>query len=867
MKKLLLLFALIAFSIGVQAQRIEDLPRALTSTGTDLIIIDQSDSTRAIAITALYPLGDVQNTIWVSKDNDTGYEDGTMFFPYDSIQDGLDAASEGFSVIVLQPADDSPYREHLVMSTDSVRLMSLEGYFVKVELQSSGGMGMDFDSDYLVVGGGSGMGFTFTCDAGLMMVFDADRTGVEISHNTIVVDDGGTIGINVGASGSTDLKVKNNLFRVSDGQGAFYAVKSLKNVEISGNEFVVRKDASSGYAIQMSGFLNGVIKDNYIHADTTGIPTGASGIFPHTATSGPHASDSLHIFNNVVMDMGNGIRLGHSTQTVDMKALFIYGNTIQYNTDGIEIADDAQVYPATYDIYNNTLSDNTNHVNTAHATPANYGMNTFDALVSINGLNPSEELEITGDLELTSLATATTTVLTPTATGKIDTLETSDITETTLDTLDVDYIEANSKILAGDGTVSLPSFAFISDPNTGMYDIGADILGLSIGGVEGLRITETGSSVFLSTSGPFDQTITNTGAGGDRGINTYLSQTTNALTGQLVGIKSSARINVASAAGTVRGGWFAAGNMDAGYALSTATGVFAEVTNKIPSGGVTWTNARGVEVNMDLNQGSAGNVNTITNAYMLYGVYNLPTVGTYSTVTNGYGVFLRNEQVGGDGQLLDAAFYVDDLNMGGAVHGWDYGIDFSGIGSNSGNFGTADIRLANSATIDNTDADTLELTETIVKVSGDLVVTGVVSHRSATAYVSTPGTQTIGTGGTFERLNEGAIAYTAAHLDDFTHDDGRLTYTGTPTDEFTIIIHANIESDEAAALVSIRLAVNGSTVAATNMQHDYTAVDTDAIIALSWLLDMATNDYIEVFGTSDTNGDTFEVHNLIITIK
>ena len=95
-------------------------------------------------------------------------------------------------------------------------------------------------------------------------------------------------------------------------------------------------------------------------------------------------------------------------------------------------------------------------------------------------------------------------------------------------------------------------------------------------------------------------------------------------------------------------------------------------------------NNRGVEINMDLNQGSSGNVNTITNAYMLYGVYNLPTVAEYATVTNGYGIYLRNEQVGGDGQMLDAGFWLDDLNMGGSVNGWDYGIDFSGIGSGSG---------------------------------------------------------------------------------------------------------------------------------------------------------------------------------------
>ncbi len=231
----------------------------------------------------------------------------------------------------------------------------------------------------------------------------------------------------------------------------------------------------------------------------------------------------------------------------------------------------------------------------------------------------------------------------------------------------------------------------------------------------------------MIVSGTLDQTITNTTAGGDRGINLYLSQTTTALTGELIGIKANARINYASSGGTVRGGHFSAGNMDAGYALSVATGVYAEVTNKIPSGAVTWTDARGVEINMDLDQGSAGNVNTITNACMIYGLYNLPTSGTYVTVTNGYGMFLRNEAVGGTGQMLDAAIYIDDKSHSGGIKGWDYGLDFSGVGANSGSFGTADIRGVNGETISNATNGTWDFG------TANLVTTGDISGSEITA--------------------------------------------------------------------------------------------------------------------------------------
>jgi len=148
-------------------------------------------------------------------------------------------------------------------------------------------------------------------------------------------------------------------------------------------------------------------------------------------------------------------------------------------------------------------------------------------------------------------------------------------------------------------------------------------------------------SVFTS-SVSYDITISNTVAGGETGLYSYLTHITNALTGTLIGVRGNARVStIDSPAGSVIGGYFQAGNMDVGTDLSVVRGVSSEIVNKIPVGATTWAYARAFEANMDLDQGTAGNVNTITNAYMFYGVYNLPTVATYATVTNGYGAFIR----------------------------------------------------------------------------------------------------------------------------------------------------------------------------------------------------------------------------------
>jgi len=139
-------------------------------------------------------------------------------------------------------------------------------------------------------------------------------------------------------------------------------------------------------------------------------------------------------------------------------------------------------------------------------------------------------------------------------------------------------------------------------------------------------------------------------------------------------------------------------------------------------------------------------------------------------------------------------------------------------------------------------------------------------HYGGMCYISTEGTQTIAIGGTFEKLYEGTMVYTEQHLDSFIHSNGRLTYAGEDSKHFVIMVHASIESDEANARIQIRIALNGVTIAATDAAHDFRATDTDAVLSSNWLIELAPGEYIEVFGTSDTNGDTFVVHNLTLII-
>lgn len=146
------------------------------------------------------------------------------------------------------------------------------------------------------------------------------------------------------------------------------------------------------------------------------------------------------------------------------------------------------------------------------------------------------------------------------------------------------------------------------------------------------------------------------------------------------------------------------------------------------------------------------------------------------------------------------------------------------------------------------------------------VISTLTYRAGGLTYISTAGTQTIATGGTFEKLYEGAMAYTGNHLHNFTQSNGRLTYTGVPEIHFTISCNLSVESGETAQIVAFRIAKNGTTIAGTNMTREFTNQNKDSCVGLNWLIELSTNDYIEIYGTSDTNGDVFDINNLTLTV-
>ncbi|MBA7568551.1 hypothetical protein ES708_10280 [subsurface metagenome] len=140
-------------------------------------------------------------------------------------------------------------------------------------------------------------------------------------------------------------------------------------------------------------------------------------------------------------------------------------------------------------------------------------------------------------------------------------------------------------------------------------------------------------------------------------------------------------------------------------------------------------------------------------------------------------------------------------------------------------------------------------------------------HSCGFMYISTAGTIAVTTGGTFEKAIGGTIAYTPGYLHNFLHSAGTLTYKGGAVGHFIVTTFVSIESGENAQVVKIRLAKNGTSIAGTEMTRDFTAQNRNSVLGTTWTLDLEPDDYVELFVTSDTNGDDVVFNNLTFNVR
>ena len=120
---------------------------------------------------------------------------------------------------------------------------------------------------------------------------------------------------------------------------------------------------------------------------------------------------------------------------------------------------------------------------------------------------------------------------------------------------------------------------------------------------------------------------------------------------------------------------------------------------------------------------------------------------------------------------------------------------------------------------------------------------------------------------------------TAHELGDFTHANNRLTFTQPVTRDFVVVSSVQLQKQaNSAADVTLHLAKNGTPVASIKRQHtiaphivldeDGNAFfdDTPFFLSMNGTVELAQNDYLELFVETDT-GDDLTVLAGEMTIK
>lgn len=114
---------------------------------------------------------------------------------------------------------------------------------------------------------------------------------------------------------------------------------------------------------------------------------------------------------------------------------------------------------------------------------------------------------------------------------------------------------------------------------------------------------------------------------------------------------------------------------------------------------------------------------------------------------------------------------------------------------------------------------------------------------------------TVTTGGTHYKV---AGTTTAGHLSQFTHSNGRLTYTG-PRRWFNILAVATITVNLSGGIVHLRIAKNGTETADSEQHQKVTAAGDKGNMSVFADLELGPGDYIEVFCTTDVGQDAKEI--------
>ena len=200
--------------------------------------------------------------------------------------------------------------------------------------------------------------------------------------------------------------------------------------------------------------------------------------------------------------------------------------------------------------------------------------------------------------------------------------------------------------------------------------------------VEVLRINSLGHILVGSFSSPLD-------VGNTREYGTELHYFGNNY--NVTAIRARAQLVTTDTSASAQGALLQAANND-NINAGVLQGALIEAIGKATINAATITMMRGCLVNTEWSA-----KDTVTDLRVLHVRTHTRDAATEGYVSGtGYGIYIENEAVGGNGQALDAGIYFKGTNLSAGNKAFTYGIDFSGA-----TYGTADIRLSGSGVINN----------------------------------------------------------------------------------------------------------------------------------------------------------------------
>jgi len=139
------------------------------------------------------------------------------------------------------------------------------------------------------------------------------------------------------------------------------------------------------------------------------------------------------------------------------------------------------------------------------------------------------------------------------------------------------------------------------------------------------------------------------------------------------------------------------------------------------------------------------------------------------------------------------------------------------------------------------------------------------SESCSQMYITTPAPVTIVTAGTYYKMAGTTAAY---QLVNFTHSNGRLTYTGAKTRKFDVVIPFSVSSSEKDITVTFEVYKNGGegAVVPSRITRTLRAVGDIYVMPLASIVELAQGDYVELWGTASKSGTILTIETLSFLI-